>query len=122
MYVAIWSSPLNNLMLFHYEKTSRNPREGRCKNGNKTKELKIANAKSIEHVSAIHKLATDRNSKMERHKDVRFVGTTRPGSDGTEEVNFNKNFDHYKIQFFDMLSKFKDMWDGQLGQINAVKH
>lgn len=42
-------------------------------------------------------------------------------SDYTEEVNLNKTWDDYKGDFFDMLSDFKDMWDGHLGQTKALK-
>lgn len=37
-------------------------------------------------------------------------------------MKFNDNYDEHKDEFFDMLSKFKDKWDGHLGQINSVKH
>lgn len=47
--------------------------------------------------------------------------TERQKSYWIEEVEFNENYDYYR-EFFDMLSDFKDMWDGDLARIITLKH
>lgn len=58
---------------------------------------------------------------MKRHKNVKCTDAKQLESDWTEEGKFFKNYDDHKIEIFDTLSELKDMWDGQLARINAVK-
>lgn len=60
MYFAIGSALLDNVMLFQNVIPSKNPREGRCRNGNKMKDLKFANVESIDTVSEIYKQKTEK--------------------------------------------------------------
>lgn len=109
-------------MYFCFSSTPKNLQEGRWKEVTETNNSNIATTEPIHSVNAIHKLEIDENPQMKRQQNVKCTDAERIKRNWTEERKFNKNYDDYKDQFFNMLSEFKDMQDGLFGRICAVKH
>lgn len=53
---------------------------------------------------------------------MEYIDAERLKSDRIEEVKSIESHKGYIDEFFDTLSELKDIWDGHLGRINAVKH